>query len=99
MIAVDDLNDWVGLMDGHPNARIPHMDRLACRGTVFMNAHTAAPHCGPSRMALMSGLRLSTTGVYAHINDENSEKTATGQGVCLTCNDYFTGKTDAASEE
>ena len=27
-IAVDDLNDWVGFMKGHPNTRTPNMDRL-----------------------------------------------------------------------
>ena len=31
-IAIDDLNDWVGFMGGHPQARTPHMDALAKRG-------------------------------------------------------------------
>src|SRR3712207_2398481 len=38
-IAVDDLNDWVGPLGGHPQVRTPHMDRMAARGTVFTNAH------------------------------------------------------------
>ena len=25
-IAIDDLNDWVGFMGGHPQAKTPHMD-------------------------------------------------------------------------
>src|SRR5688500_1562260 len=28
-IAIDDLNDWIGCLGGHPQARTPHMDRLA----------------------------------------------------------------------
>lgn len=84
MICIDDLNDWVGFMDGHPNTKTPHMDRLAAQGTVFMNAHTASPHCGPSRTAVMSGLRPSTTGIYAHINDEHLAETPAGQGVYLS---------------
>lgn len=28
-IAVDDLNDWVGALGGHPQARTPNIDRLA----------------------------------------------------------------------
>ncbi len=63
-LAIDDLNDWVGPLGGHPQAQTPHMDRLAARGTTFVNAHTQAPLCNPSRTSLMTGLRPSTTGVY-----------------------------------
>ena len=31
-IAVDDLNDWIGCLGGHPQALTPNMDRLAKRG-------------------------------------------------------------------
>ncbi|MFO0908038.1 MAG: sulfatase [Isosphaeraceae bacterium] len=64
MIAVDDLNDWVGCLGGHPQARTPRIDALAQRGTVFTNAHCQAPLCNPSRTSLLFGLRPSTTGVY-----------------------------------
>ena len=64
-IAIDDLNDWVGPLKGHPQVQTPYMDRLAARGTVFTNAHCQAPICNPSRTSLMTGLRPSTTGVYA----------------------------------
>ena len=30
-IAIDDLNDWVGPLDGHPQVITPNMDRLAER--------------------------------------------------------------------
>ncbi len=63
-IAIDDLNDWVGPLHGHPQVQTPFMDRLAARGTTFLNAHTQAPLCNPSRTAIMTGLRPSTTGVY-----------------------------------
>jgi len=64
MIAVDDLNDWVGCLGGHPQARTPNLDRLAARGALFTNAHCAAPLCNPSRAALMTGIRPSTSGIY-----------------------------------
>ena len=64
MIAIDDLNDWVGCLDGHPQVQTPHIDRLAKRGTVFTNAHCQAPLCNASRTSLMTGLRPSSTGVY-----------------------------------
>ena len=65
MIAVDDLNDWVGCLQGHPQVKTPHIDSLAARGTVFTNAHCQAPLCNPSRSSLLTGLRPSTTGIYA----------------------------------
>jgi arylsulfatase A-like enzyme len=63
-IAIDDLNDWTGMLKGNPQAKTPHMDRLAAKGMLFTNAHCAAPACGPSRSAIMSGIRPSTSGNY-----------------------------------
>jgi choline-sulfatase len=63
-IAIDDLNDWVGCLGGHPQAITPNMDRLASQGTVFLNAHVQAPLCNPSRASLLTGLRPSSTGIY-----------------------------------
>ncbi len=64
LIAVDDLNDWVSCLAGHPNGHSPNIDRLARRGTLFTNAHCQAPICNPSRTSIIYGLRPSTTGVY-----------------------------------
>ncbi|MFT5300808.1 MAG: choline-sulfatase, partial [Mariniblastus sp.] len=64
LIAIDDLNDWVGCLDGHPQAHSPNIDRLAERGTLFTNAHCQAPICNPSRASIMYGIRPSTSGVY-----------------------------------
>jgi arylsulfatase A-like enzyme len=63
-IAVDDLNHWVRHLGRNPQAITPNIDRLAARGITFTNAYAAAPICNPSRAALLSGLRPSTTGVY-----------------------------------
>ncbi len=63
-IAIDDQNDWIGALGGHPQARTPDIDALARRGTLFTNAHAQSPLCNPSRTSLMTGLRPSTTGVY-----------------------------------
>lgn len=63
-IAIDDQNDWIGYLGGHPMAKTPHLDGLAKRGTAFLNAHCQAPLCNPSRTSLMLGLRPTTTGVY-----------------------------------
>lgn len=65
VIVVDDLNDWIGPLGGHPQVKTPHMDRLARQGVAFVNAHCQSPLCNPSRTSVMTGLRPSTTGVYA----------------------------------
>lgn len=67
-LAVDDLNDWAGCLGGHPQAKTPNIDRLASRGVLFEQAHCAAPLCSPSRTAIMTGLRPSTTGIYGNLN-------------------------------
>lgn len=64
LIAIDDLNDWIGCMGGHPQAKTPNMDRLAARGVLFNNAHCQSPVCNPSRASMMTSLYPSTTGVY-----------------------------------
>jgi arylsulfatase A-like enzyme len=69
-IAVDDLNDWVGCLGGHPQAKTPNIDRLSRRGVLFTHAHCAAPLCNPSRAAVFSGKHPFETGVLA--NDENN---------------------------
>lgn len=63
-IAIDDQNDWIGHLGGHPMAKTPNIDKLAARGTTFTNAHCNSPLCNPSRTSLMLGLRPTTTGVY-----------------------------------
>ena len=64
-IAVDDLNHWVGHLGRNPQTKTPNIDRLAQRGRHASRGPTVPrPVCNPSRAALMSGLRPSTTGVY-----------------------------------
>lgn len=80
LITIDDLNDWIGCLSeqdapakdghltgkGHPQASTPNMDRLAKRGVLFTNAHCQAPICRPSRTSFLSGLRPTTSGIYAN---------------------------------
>jgi hypothetical protein len=65
-IAVDDLRDWVGHLDGHPNAKTPNIDRLAERGVSFTRTYCSAPLCNPSRVSLLTGIAPSRSGVYGN---------------------------------
>ncbi|MFO1020373.1 MAG: sulfatase [Planctomycetales bacterium] len=84
-IAVDDLNDWVGCLGGNPQAKTPHIDALAARGVNFTRAYCASPVCNPSRSALLSGLRSSTSGVYSNSIDWRKQKA----GEVTTLNQQF----------
>lgn len=64
IISIDDLNDWVGGLVGHPQAITPNIDRLAARGVRFDNAHCQVPVCNPSRASMGISLYPSTTGIY-----------------------------------
>ncbi|ANY19340.1 Choline-sulfatase [Tsuneonella dongtanensis] len=66
-IAVDDLNDWVKPFEpGHPDTITPNFARLAAKGVRFDNAQTAATVCNPSRIALLTGVHPSRTGIYGN---------------------------------
>ena len=89
MICVDDLNDWVGCLGGHPNAITPNIDKLASKGMLFTNAHCQAPICGPSRASIMTGLRPSTTGIYGQIADEKIRGAGEATNGIVFLPEYF----------
>ncbi|WP_075087805.1 sulfatase-like hydrolase/transferase [Verrucomicrobium spinosum] len=68
-IAVDDLNHWVGYLGRNTQSKTPNLDRLAEMGTRFTRSYCASPSCNPSRAALMTGLRPSTSGIYDNDDD------------------------------
>jgi len=68
-IIADDLNDWVGWLGGHPQARTPNMDRLAKMGMRFTNAHCNFALCNPSRTSLLTGMLPSSSGVFGNEQD------------------------------
>jgi arylsulfatase A-like enzyme len=63
-ISVDDLNDWVGCLGGHPQSITPNIDRLAAEGMLFRNAYTAAASCNPSRSAIFTGIAPWRSALY-----------------------------------
>lgn len=69
-IAVDDLNDFPTFTQRYPDAKTPHMDKLAMRGMVFTRAHCQFPLCGPSRASVMTGMLPSTLEYETHMTDQ-----------------------------
>ena len=41
----------------------PNLDKLQQEGITFSEAYTACPLCVPARMAMLSGMRSSHTGI------------------------------------
>ena len=82
LISIDDLNDWIGCLGGHPQAKTPHLDALAKRGVLFSNAHCQAPVCNPSRASLMTSLYPETSGIY-FLNPSIKESPAANKATPL----------------
>lgn len=68
-IVVDDLNDWISLLDPQSPIQTPNLQRLAQRGMLFERAYCASPACNPSRAAALTGLRPTSSGVYGNKSD------------------------------
>lgn len=68
-VSIDDLNDWVGFMGGHPQARTPHLDNFTEHAVYFTNSYCSNPACNPSRTSIMTGLAPHTSGVYSNYQD------------------------------
>jgi arylsulfatase A-like enzyme len=62
-IAIDDLKPMLGCY-GDANILSPHIDKLAERGTVFLNNACQQAVCAPSRASLMTGTYPDTTKVW-----------------------------------
>lgn len=66
-VAVDDLNDWIEPLGGHPQARTPNLSVLAEEGVCFTHAYCSGNACNPSRSSLMTGLAPYNTGMYTNM--------------------------------
>ncbi len=68
-ISMDDLNDWIEPLGGHPQARTPHLSRFAGESVNFTKTFCSSPMCNPSRTSLMTGLAPYTSGMYSNYQD------------------------------
>tara|TARA_R110002126_G_scaffold30602_1_gene99810 strand:+ start:79510 stop:81126 length:1617 start_codon:yes stop_codon:yes gene_type:complete len=62
-IILDDLNDTVEGLGGHPQAKTPNMDKLMKRGVTFKKAYANSPLCAPSRSSLLTSTYPQSSGV------------------------------------
>jgi choline-sulfatase len=83
---------------GHPLVRMPNLEKLARRGTVFDNAYSNAPLCSPARFAMMTGRYPSSIGAYDNAAELPSDQPTwahrlrdLGYRTCLSGKMDFTG--------
>ena len=73
-VAIDDMNDWVSLLDPEAPVKTPNLERLAGRGVLFTKAYCV------SRPAIHRGVLFSRD--YALQRPGSTPTTATGAGPC-----------------
>ena len=65
-LMADDFNHWITEIGYNAQALTPNLDKLAANGVLFTDAQCSSPVCNPSRNAIFSGYRPSTTGIMSH---------------------------------
>lgn len=76
VIMADDFNFWLKKNGYYPLVKTPNLDALATDGVLFSNAHCSSPVSNPSRNALWSGYRPSTTGISSNSGGYVRDKAA-----------------------
>lgn len=89
-VSLDDLNNWIEPLGGHPQAKTPNLNKFAELSVNFKKAYCPSPSCNPSRTAIMSGLNTYTSGVYSNYQDWREVlKDYKGMGLYFRENGYY----------
>lgn len=64
LIFIDDLNDWIEPLGGHPQTKTPNLAEFARTGVTFTRSYCQAPLCNASRISFLTGRYPSSTGIY-----------------------------------
>ncbi|MBC2593877.1 sulfatase-like hydrolase/transferase [Ruficoccus amylovorans] len=62
-IVTDDMGAWAMGSAGHPDARTPHLDRLASEGTLLRQHFSASAVCSPSRACIFTSRHCLEVGI------------------------------------
>ena len=87
MIVLDDLNDYVGVLDGHPQAKTLTLIGTK-EGVLFTNAHANVPVCQPSRASFMTGISPLRSRMWGFDNWMKNKLLA----QATTLPEFFTAK-------
>lgn len=87
VIMVDDFNHWIKPVGYYDQAITPNINALAKKGVLFRDASSPSPVCNPSRNAIWSGIRASTSGISR--NQDGFIRDKTDFQNVVTMNQYF----------
>jgi arylsulfatase A-like enzyme len=68
-ISIDDLNDWIEPLGGHPQAKTPHLQDFANESVTFARNYCPSPGCNPSRSSTITGIHTYKSGMYSNYQD------------------------------
>ncbi|MBC2593453.1 sulfatase [Ruficoccus amylovorans] len=71
-IFVEDMSPLLPLW-GDRTVATPNIERLAARGRTYINCHSTAPVCSPSRSGLICGCYPTRIGVHNHVSSRPGE--------------------------
>lgn len=63
-LMVDDLNDYISLLEEYPGIKTPNLDRLAKSAMIFTSGYSDGVACNPSRSSMLSGIAPNLNGCY-----------------------------------
>jgi len=66
---IDDLNDWISVLNKDNPIKMPNLEKLAKEGVLFTHAYCSSPACNPSRSSVLTGTRPHKTGIYGNSSD------------------------------
>ena len=69
-IIVDDLNDWIGVMGGHPQSKTPNLDALAEAGCLV---HQCSLQCAPVRTFAGKSFEWSLSQEYGQVFQQSQK--------------------------
>ncbi|MDC0584454.1 sulfatase-like hydrolase/transferase [Bacteroidales bacterium] len=96
LLMADDFNRWTGTNTYYPYpvSQTLNIDSLAAQGVYFSDANSSFPVCNPSRNALWSGFRPTTSGITTNqggfIRDQDGFENIVTMHQYFMQNGYYT---------
>lgn len=82
-IVIDDLNDYISLLQNYPGIKTPNLDKFSKSAMSFSHGYSNGVACRPSRNSLLSGIPPHLTGSY-----KNNQRAKFPQNVSMLAKQF-----------